>query len=147
MSSLLECDIPQQNWLTQAGRQNGVAAASAPPHGVKRDTASLSDAGPWEPTVQALVEFQHLGDNWDGQGAVAPSYEQLESAIGLAYTLYQQGVNPPSRVVPGPQGSVIFEWQDPDGTYTEIEQVRPFYAEVLLIEPGQPAKHWTLPSQ
>jgi hypothetical protein len=70
----------------------------------------------------------------------------LKSAIGLAYTLLQQGIDPPSRVVPGPDGSAIFEWQDPDGTYTEVEVVGWLVAEVMLIEPGQAAKHWMLPT-
>jgi hypothetical protein len=85
--------------------------------------------------------------NWDGQGARAPSYDMLASAIGLAYTLYQQGVDPPNCVIPGVDGTVTFEWHDPDGTYTEVEIVRPLYAEVMMIEPGKPARHWTLPTE
>jgi hypothetical protein len=106
----------------------------------------VRDAGPWAPAVIKLVEFQFLADDWDGQGALAPSHDMLASAIGLAYTLHQQEIEPPSRVVPGPEGSIIFEWQEPDGTYTEVEIVRPFHAEVMSIEPGRPAKHWTLSS-
>jgi hypothetical protein len=33
----------------------------------------------------------------------------LESAIGLAYTYYQNGLDPPTRAAPGVAGSVIFE--------------------------------------
>lgn len=108
---------------------------------------AVPDVGPWEPAVQKMVAFQSLGDDWDGQGARAPSEEVLKSVIGLAYTLHEQGMEPPSRVVPGPEGSVIFEWQEPDGTYTEIEVVGWLVAEVMRIEPGQPAKHWTLPTE
>ncbi|HYT93928.1 MAG TPA: hypothetical protein VEL76_34735 [Gemmataceae bacterium] len=147
MPSVLTSPIRGEVWLKKAGTRNGAAATPAPRNDVKNGAAESQDAGPWEPTVAKLVAFQQLGDDWDGQGAVAPSYEQLTSAVGLAYTLYQQGVGPPSRVVPGPEGSVIFEWQDPDGTYTEVEQVRPFYAEVMVIEPGQPPRHWTLPTE
>jgi hypothetical protein len=140
---MLDCPILKEDWVHRVGGRNGIPAPSAEPPAEK----PVPDAGPWEPAVQKIVGFQHLGDNWDGFGAKAPSRELLESAIGLAYTLYQKGVDPPQRVAPGVDGSVIFEWQDADGTYTEVENVRPFYAEVMMIEPGKPAKHWTLPTE
>src|SRR5215468_1733124 len=101
MPRLLDC-LPEQKWK-EAGERDGISPTPTPSRGAGPQQ-SIPDAGLWGPTVEKLVAFQHLGDNWDGQGAVAPSYEQLESAIGLAYTLYQQGVDPPSRVVPGPEG-------------------------------------------
>ena len=70
----------------------------------------------------------------------------MTSGIGLAYLLSEKGVDAPQRVVPGLEGELIFEWQFPDGTYGEVEIVRPLYAEVMMIEPGKPAKHWTLPT-
>ncbi len=140
---MLQCPIPKEDWVREVGERNGVSAPAAG-HRVEKPVA---DAGPWEPAVQKIVQFQHLGDDWDGFGAKAPSRELLESAIGLAYTFSQKGVGPPHRVVPGVDGSVIFEWQNPDGTYTEVENVRPFYAEVMRIEPGKPAQHWTLPTE
>ena len=62
------------------------------------------------------------------------------------HVLDGSGVEPPSAVAPGLDGSVNFEWHAPDGTFCEVEVLRPFYAEVMLIEPGQPARHWTLPT-
>lgn len=147
MSSLLDRPIRKEDWLKEAGERNGTSAAPARLHGSNGEQKAVADAGPWEPAVQKMVAFQHLGDDWDGQGARSPSEEVLKSAIGLAYTLYEQGVDPPSRVVPGVEGSVIFEWQDPDGAYTEVEVVGWLVAEVMMIEPGQPAKHWTLPNE
>ena len=147
MPSLLDRPILEEDWLKEAGERNGTSTAPARLQGVNGEQKAVPDAGPWEPAVQKMVTFQHLGDDWDGQGARAPSYEMLASAIGLAYTLYQQGVDPPNCVVPGVDGSVTFEWHDPDGTYTEVEIVRPFYAEVMMIEPGKPARHWTLPTE
>lgn len=147
MTLLLDRPIRKEDWLKECGERNGTAAAPARLHGINGEQKAVPDAGPWEPAVHKMVAFQSLGDNWDGQGAQAPSEEVLKSAIGLAYTLYEQGVDPPSRVVPGPEGSVIFEWQAPDGTYTEVEVVRWLVAEVMLIEPGQSAKHWTLPTE
>src|SRR5947209_3344478 len=121
---VLDCRIPKADWAHEVGERNGVSG-SAVGHPTHRPVA---DAGPLEPAVQKIVEFQHLGDDWDGFGARAPTRELLESAIGLAYTFYQNGVDPPHRVAPGVDGSVIFEWQDPDGTYADVEVVRPFYA-------------------
>src|SRR5947209_15686262 len=103
--------VRKTDWRSRIGVRNGAAVVSA-------DAAAdggVADAGPWEPAVQEIVSYQHLSDNWDGYGAEVPSHEVLQSAIGLAYTYYENGVDPPHRVAPGVAGSVIFEWQSPDG--------------------------------
>jgi hypothetical protein len=140
---VLDCPIGKQDWVHGLDQRNGAALADG------KDSAEkpVEGAGPWEPTVQKIVEFQGLADNWDGFGAEAPSHELLESAIGLAYCLYEKGLEPPHRVAPGVCGSVILEWQDSDGTYAEVEIDRPLHAEVMVVEPGKPAKQWTLPSE
>ena len=130
--------MPKEAWMNGLGETKG----SAP-----RATKIAEDAGPWESSVRQLVQFQHLGDDWDGCGAKAPSPELAASAIGLAHAFRDNGVPPPARVVPGLDGIVLFEWQFPDGTYAEVEIVRPLFAEVMLLEPGKPAKHWTLPTE
>ncbi len=147
MATLLDCPIPEQTWLREATRSNGRSATPARLPGANGNQREVPDAGPWEPAIAKLLEFQHLGANWDGLGAVAPSRELLASAIGLAYTLHELGVAPPSCVVPGVEGFVDFECQLPDGTFGDIEIDRSFHAEVMVIEPGQPAKHWTLPTE
>jgi len=139
---VLDCRIPKEDWLCQVSERCAVSASPAQ-HAAQE---SVEDARPWEPAIRKLVEFQCLGDDWDGFGAPAPSRELLESGIGLAGLLFKKGVHPPHRVVPGLEGSVNLEWQDPDGTIAEVEIDRPFHAEVMLIEPGQPARHWTLPT-
>jgi hypothetical protein len=140
MPLLMDCVIPVNAWQREIGARNGVPTVQPP---VQK---TVEDAGPWESAIKEITKYQHLGDDWDGLGAKAPSRELLDSAIGLGYLFYQKGVPPPSRVVPGLEGEVIFEWQEPDGTYTDVEIVRPFFAEVIYIEPGKPAKHWTLPT-
>jgi hypothetical protein len=147
MALLRDCRIPGQDWLREAGERNGSSRGPARLRGINGEQAQIADAGAWEPTVQAIVRLQDLENDWDGLGAQAPTRELLASAIGLAYTLMQKGMDPPSRVVPGLDGTVAFEWQTPDGTYCEVEIERPFHAAVMLIEPGQPAKHWTLPTE
>jgi hypothetical protein len=139
---VLNCRVPKEDWLHEVGERNGVPVQPAE-HPAE---TPIEDAGPWEPAVQKIVEFQHLGDDWDGFGAKAPSRDLLASAVGLAYLFYEKGVDPPHCVVPGLDGSVNLEWQDPDGTIAEVEIDRPFHAEVMVIEPGQLAKHWTLPT-
>jgi hypothetical protein len=136
--------IPKNDWAREVGGRNGVSGLPAESPSEKK---GIADAGPWEPVVQQIVEYQQLENDWDGFGAEAPSRELLASAIGLAYCYREQGVDPPQRVAPGVCGSVIFEWQDPDGTYAEVEIDRPLHAEIMVIEPGQPAKHWTIPTE
>jgi hypothetical protein len=139
---VFDCAIPKADWAHEVGERNGVALL--PPR--RRGEKPIPDAGPWEPTVQKIVQFQHLGDNWDGLGAVAPSRELLESAIGLAYLFSERGVNPPHSVVPGLDGSVNFEWQDDDGMIAEVEIDRPLHAQVMLVEPGKAPRFWELPT-
>jgi hypothetical protein len=139
MMPVLERPILRNEWAEQTSERNGIAKQTGP--------GKVEDAGPWEPAVQEIVGFQNLGDDWDGFGAESPSRDVLASAIGLAYCLYQDGVDPPHRVSPGVCGSVIFEWQDADGTYTEVEVDRPLHAEVMVVEPDKPAKQWTLPTE
>lgn len=129
---ILNGPIPTDVWAHETHAPNGSLAKSA---------------APWEPWVQKIAEYQHLDDAWDGAGAKAPSLELVESAIGLAHLLRDREMLPPSRVVPGIDGTILFEWQLPDGTYAEIEVVRPLFAEVMVIEPGKPARHWTLPTE
>jgi len=107
----------------------------------------VEDAGLWKAAVQEILSYQNLGDDWDGFGAQPPCREVLASAIALAYIYHQNGVEPPHRVAPEVAGGVTFEWQHSDGTYATVEIATPLQAEIMVIEPGKPAKQWTLPSQ
>jgi hypothetical protein len=144
---LLDCHVEKQAWRTKAAQRNGASKAPERLHGANAALTEVPDAGPRESAVRKLVDFQHLGENWDGLGAQAPSHELLASATGLAYTLHEQGLDRPNCVVAGVDGSITFEWHDANGTYTEVEIVRPLFAEVMMIEPGQPPRHWTLPTE
>jgi hypothetical protein len=136
---ILEKPILREEWSEEVNERNGIAKANG--------QAKVPDAGPWEAAVQDIVGFQQLENDWDGFGAQAPSREVLQSAIGLAYCFLEGGIGPPHRVAPGVCGTVIFEWQDTDGTYEEVEIDRWLHAEVMMVEPGKPAKHWTLPTE
>lgn len=140
---LLGQPVSKKDWLDEVADRNGVSSSGA---GIS-PKKSLKDAGPWESTVKKIVAFRSLGRDWDGLGAIAPPLDLLESAVGLAYLLNEAGVVPPQCVVPGVDGSVTLEWHEPDGTYREIEIDHSFHAEVMVVEPGRPAKHWTLPTE
>src|SRR6266849_1386675 len=138
MTPTLEVPIPEQDWLDEADRaySNGASA---------QDDASDLDAAQWCKIVEEINAFRKLGANWDGLGARAPSNELLDSAIGLVRLWYGRHLVPPIRVLPGTAGTVVFEWQGDAGIYGEVEIDRPFHADVMLVQPGQPTKHWELP--
>lgn len=140
---VMDCPIAKEDWPHEVGERNGVSTPSAGQSAEK----PLADAGPWQAAVQEIVSYQNLGDNWDGYGAEPPSREVLESAIGLAYTYHQSGVEPPYRVAPGVVGSVIFEWQHANRTYATVEVDGWLHAEVMVVEPGKPVRHSTIPAE
>jgi len=135
-------------WLRESlaltnGKQNGQVSS------LRRNETENSSlpSEPWGATIQRIESFFQLGDDWDGLGAKAPEHELLKSAVGLAYLFSERGVPAPVAVVPGLDGSVNFEWQEPDGTIAEVEIDRPFHAEVMLIEPGKSPSFWRLPTE
>jgi hypothetical protein len=138
-----DCQIPKDEWAREVGEGNGVSFS----RGKHYAPNGVDDVGLWRETVQQIVGFRDLGNNWDGFGAEPPTGDLLASAVGLAYCYQVKGVLPPQRVAPGVCGSVIFEWQDPDGTYAEVEIDSPLHAEIMIIEPGKEAKHWTIPGE
>ncbi|MBI2805465.1 MAG: hypothetical protein HYX68_10855 [Planctomycetes bacterium] len=129
----LDCPIPKDAWRVEHVARNGTPGN---PH---------MDA--WGAWVAKLLRMQELGDNWDGLGAPAPSRALIQSAIGLAHLLCEKGVEPPQIVAAGTDGSIDFGWQDDSGNYAAVEVIRPYFAEVMVIEPGKPARHWTLPTE
>lgn len=95
----------------------------------------------WDAIVDELRRFCSLGDDWDGQGAEAPSPQLVDSTLVFAQTLRRAGFPCPSRVGAGPNGTVLFEWQD-ENLYLEAEITQPGRAEWMWIVPGQPGQHW-----
>lgn len=147
MAVLLDRRVPHEDWLQEVSQVNGLTPANLrrPVH--RPDQMDPAQAERWEKVIDEVVAMQHLGVNWDGLYASAPSLELLASVVGLAYLLKDDGVDAPSRAVPSTSGTVLLEWQFADGSYGEIEVTRPLFAECMLLEPGKPAKHWTFPSE
>jgi hypothetical protein len=136
-TDLLSRPISMRDWQTAMRRERNGPAPAAERH--------AADA--WYAAISTLLGFRELGDNWDGLGARAPSAELIASAVGLACLLEESTLPPPTRVVPGLDRTVLLEWQEADGTYAEVEVVRPLYAEGMIVEPGKPAQHWTFRSE
>ena len=94
--------------------------------------------------MEDLQAIRNNQSDWDGQGAEAPSPELMDSVEGLMQILMQRGIDAPSGVVPGVNGTVIVEWQGENDFYLEIEVTAPNRADGCLIVPGMPTEHWTL---
>lgn len=97
----------------------------------------------WPKRLDELLRIRTLMDDWDGLGALAPSTALVDSAIILADQLLRAGIDPPSRVVAGVNGTVILEWQQ-DGVYTEIEVTEPYRAECVELAPGKSPVSWVI---
>lgn len=98
----------------------------------------------WQECASLLDGFESLRDNWDGEGAKAPSLELLASARDLLAHLktgFRPIHVPPTDIVASPFGGVLFEWQD-EQSYLEVEIKDPFLAEWMLMREGEPAEHW-----
>ena len=76
---VLDYPISKKDWDNEAGARNGAST--------EREERLAADAGPWQPVIQIITDFQRLEDDWDDSGAKAPSDELLDSAIALACVL------------------------------------------------------------
>lgn len=75
----------------------------------------------WCEAATKLATFVDLLDDWDGQGAVAPSPPIIIVAGGLLIKLRKTiYVSSPKSVSAGPMGGILFVWQEP-GMYREAE--------------------------
>lgn len=84
-----------------------------------------------------------LQDNWDGQGAAAPSAEIVQGAVDLAEILSRSGDCPPTRAVATPAGTVLFGWDGP--AYFEVEVLGPYRAEWMFIDKDGSVRHGGIP--
>jgi hypothetical protein len=100
----------------------------------------------WSCRIDELLAIRSLADDWDGQAAKAPSTELVDSALVLAVAFRRGGAEAPSRIVPGVNGTLVFEWQAGE-EYCEIEVPRPYHAEGLRVVPGQPPEHWVIEAE
>jgi hypothetical protein len=105
--------------------------------------AIVSCAG-WDEALKELDGYRTYGDDWDGQGAAGIPSELIDGAVALAATLKRGGVAAPQCVVPGVQGTVVFEWDLPDGGSISLDVVEPGTADLFLFSPTRPTEHLVL---
>ena len=108
---------------------------------VRRDV-SRREHQRWEHCVEAVEQYRELTDDYDGQGAVAPAAETIGGAISLIHDLIAANVAVPAYVVPGPNGSVNFDWEYGEDVSVSIEVCDAGHAEVILQDAG--SRHWPL---
>lgn len=66
----------------------------------------------WQATISNLNKLATLEDDWDFEGAERPKPAALEIAVSLINALTTQNSLPePSRILPTPEGGLIFEWK------------------------------------
>ena len=94
----------------------------------------------WCEMLSDLVGMRNLQNDWDGLGAVAPSPDLLESSIEWARHLQWRGQSAPSSVFAGPNGTILFNWQDENG-YLDAELTEPHHIQWMQIIPGRAAQH------
>jgi hypothetical protein len=82
-------------------------------------------------TVDDLLELRRLGNDWDGEGAIGPVPEIVDSAIDL---INANKYGPPSRVVPVNDGRVSMEWYA-NGYFWSLRVDRPGHGRVMLVKP------------
>ena len=96
----------------------------------------------WALADDKLLALRNLADNWDDLGALAPTPELVDSAITFFRSLRAlDDIFPPNRVLAGPMGEIVFEWQSP-GVVLEVEIERPGVAEFYRKEVGRPPEMW-----
>src|SRR4051794_5430528 len=89
----------------------------------------------WPKQEQRIAELRRLEDNWDGEGAVAPSAELIESVAGLPRQHKNDGRAAPSGIVPTVDGTLFLEWQAPP-IFASLEVRQPYEGEWLIERPG-----------
>jgi len=68
----------------------------------------------WSRITRELKEIKQLSDDWDGLGATAPTLNTWQRASQVFNAMRENSASdygPPTRVVPSPEGTIVFEWQ------------------------------------
>ena len=97
----------------------------------------------WERNVEAIEQYRELADDYDTQGAIAPSANVIESALALARGFIEADLAVPTYCVAGVNGSVNLVWDFEDESSVSVEVIDASHADVILVETGQ-NRCWTL---
>jgi len=87
----------------------------------------------WHEAVVILEGFRDLTDDWDGNGADPPSTEIISAAITWLkqMPLLDHRAIPPTQIVPGSLGEVLFIWQS-ESQFIEAEIEQPDAVEWMV---------------
>lgn len=88
--------------------------------------------------IAAIEGFRGLTDNWDGQGAAAPSSGVIDTALTLARLFFGPW---PASVTATPAGSILFAGERDGGGYGELEVAEPGRAEWMSVDLDWTAHH------
>lgn len=108
-----------------------------------QDKGSQTTVAQWEVILQHLHKMLTLRDNWDGEDAKAPARGKILSVIDLLNQIEHSNMHAPSRVVVGPEGEIVVEWQQ-DDNYIELEVSKPYVGEWMFENSGMAPKHYVM---
>src|SRR5437867_13384650 len=74
----------------------------------------------WGGYLSEIEQYRELVDDYDGQGAVAPLPEVIDSAVSLARDFAGSGIVVPTYAVAGPNGSIDLAWEFEDGRSVSV---------------------------
>ena len=106
MNALLDYNQAATSQRLNHTNSMGTAASFSQP--IEGDSEAIRTA--WQSVMAELLELRSLSDDWDGDGAVAPGFAVVDSALTQAIRLRTKYHNPPDRVIAGVNGSVLLEW-------------------------------------
>ncbi len=66
--------------------------------------------GKWDAVMEELRAARDLADDWDGQGAKAPTADAADAALTMAGELRGADVAPPDDFGPAPNGVIVLGW-------------------------------------
>ena len=118
-------------------RAAGVGPTSGLPASALFSVAAWPSGNAWDQTSNEIDATAALADNWDGEGAAAPTDSVVATVKLLCSTLARLEWPAPTRVSASPTGGIILEWQD-GMEYVEFEIAEANVAELFLTRPGQP---------
>jgi len=97
----------------------------------------------WETLEARVFSFRSLGNDWDGEGALAPKPEVVNTAIDFVRLLkrneqfYQFA---PTQLSIDPTGAIIFEWRV-GSVYADAEISGPRTVEWMISTVGLKTRH------
>jgi hypothetical protein len=95
----------------------------------------------WEKCFESLGAIRTLKEDWDDDGALVPSAALVNAGEEILRFFWRWlRIPAPSRVGPGPNGTVLIEWQN-GLNYFEIEVCDPHSAEWMMALPNEKPEH------